>query len=102
MAGGRPSDNLDAWVLATAPRAVAYARSLLRNPDEAEDVVQEAFISAFRSIESFQGGARLSTWLHRIVVNAALMRLRSKRRLCCARSTRSKSSSRRRRAASST
>jgi len=42
--------------------------------------VQEAFLSAFRSIDRFQGNARLSTWLHRIVVNAALMKLRTRRR----------------------
>lgn len=43
MPGGRPSDDLDAWVLATAPRAVAYARSLLHNADEADDVVQDCY-----------------------------------------------------------
>ena len=43
MAGGQPSDELDAWVLATAPRAVAYARSLLRNPDDADDIVQDCY-----------------------------------------------------------
>jgi len=42
--------------------------------------VQEALLSAFRAIGSFEGTARLTTWLHRIVVNAALMRLRSRRR----------------------
>ena len=48
--------------------------------DDARDVLQEAFISAFRAIDGFAGAARLSTWLHRIVVNTALMRLRSRRR----------------------
>ncbi len=43
MAGGPASDDLDAWVLATAPRAVAYARSLLKNPDDADDVVQDCY-----------------------------------------------------------
>ncbi len=47
--------------------------------DEAGDVLQEAFLSAFRSIGRFDGRAKLSTWLHRIVVNAALMRLRKRR-----------------------
>src|SRR5262249_45398774 len=42
-------------------------------------VVQEAFLSAFRSIGSFEGHSRLSTWLHRIVVNTALMRLRKRK-----------------------
>jgi RNA polymerase sigma-70 factor (ECF subfamily) len=41
--------------------------------------VQEAFISAFKSIHSFESGSRLSTWLHRIAVNACLMRLRSRK-----------------------
>lgn len=42
MVGG-PSDELDRWVLETAPRAVAYARSLLRNPHQAEDIVQDCY-----------------------------------------------------------
>lgn len=63
-----------------APRMLAVARRLLRSPEEAEDAVQEAFLSAFRALDRFQGGSRLGTWLHRITVNAALMRLRSRRR----------------------
>jgi len=43
VSGGRTSRDLDAWVLATAPRAVAYARSLLRDPDQADDVVQDCY-----------------------------------------------------------
>lgn len=43
MAGGRAADDLDAWVLETAPRATAYARSLLRNRDDADEVVQECY-----------------------------------------------------------
>jgi RNA polymerase sigma-70 factor (ECF subfamily) len=61
-------------------RMLATARRLLRNDDDAEDVVQDAFIAAARGIHSFAGEARLSTWLHRIVVNAALMKLRGRRR----------------------
>jgi RNA polymerase sigma-70 factor (ECF subfamily) len=59
---------------------LATARRLLRNEEDARDAVQEAFLAASRSIQSFEGTARISTWLHRIVVNAALMRLRSRRR----------------------
>ena len=62
------------------PRMLAVARRFLPAEEDARDAVQEAFVSAFRSIERFEGQARLSTWLHRIVVNAALMRLRSRRR----------------------
>ena len=61
-------------------RLLAVARRILRNEDDARDAVQEAFLSAFRSIKSFAQGSRFSTWLHRIVINACLMRLRSNRR----------------------
>ena len=59
-------------------RLLAAARRLLRNEEEARDAVQSAFIRAFQSIASFRGDARLSTWLHRIVVNESLMRLRNR------------------------
>ncbi len=61
-------------------RLLAVARRILPEEEEARDAVQEAFVSAFQSIASFRRGALLSTWLHRIVVNAALMRLRASRR----------------------
>jgi RNA polymerase sigma-70 factor (ECF subfamily) len=61
-------------------RMLATARRFVRTDDDARDVVQDAFQAAFRSIEGFVGASRLSTWLHRIVVNAALMRLRSQQR----------------------
>lgn len=48
--------------------------------EAARDAVQDAFLSAFRGIQRFDGQAQLSTWLHRIVVNAALMRIRSRQR----------------------
>lgn len=56
------------------------ARSILRDDAEAEDAVQEGYLAAFRSIASFRGDARLSTWLTRIVVNESLGRLRKTRR----------------------
>jgi RNA polymerase sigma factor (sigma-70 family) len=55
---------------------LAVARRLLRDEDAAREAVQSGFISAFRSIQTFRQDASLSTWLHRIVVNAALMHLR--------------------------
>jgi RNA polymerase sigma-70 factor (ECF subfamily) len=61
-------------------RLLSVARRLLRNDDDARDAVQEAFLSAFRAIDRFEGASRLSTWLHRIVVNVCLMRLRSRNR----------------------
>lgn len=50
------------------------ARGVLRNDGEAEDVVQEAYLLAYRGIRDFRGEARLSTWLIRIVVNLAIRR----------------------------
>jgi RNA polymerase sigma-70 factor (ECF subfamily) len=56
------------------------ARRFLRSEEDARDAVQDAFVAAFRSIGRFASNAQLSTWLHRIVVNACLMRLRTQRR----------------------
>jgi RNA polymerase sigma-70 factor (ECF subfamily) len=61
-------------------RMLAVARRFLSSEEDAHEAVQEAFVSAFRAIDRFEGGARLSTWLHRIVVNASLMKLRTRRR----------------------
>lgn len=61
-------------------RMLAVARRFLRADEDARDAVQDAFLSAFRSIDSFEGNSRISTWLHRIVVNASLMKLRTRRR----------------------
>jgi len=53
---------------------------ILRNREDAEDAVQTAFIDAFRNLDGFHGRARFSSWLTRIAMNAALMRLRMSRR----------------------
>jgi RNA polymerase sigma-70 factor (ECF subfamily) len=58
-------------------RMWAVALRTLGDPEEAADAVQDACISAFRSAGSFRGDARVTTWLHRIVVNACLDRARS-------------------------
>jgi len=57
------------------------ARRMMRNNEDAEDVVQESFQQAFIHLKSFHGDSRFSTWLSRIAINAALMRLRKKHRL---------------------
>jgi len=56
------------------------ARCILRDDAEAEDVVQESYLLAYRKMASFRGDASLSTWLTRIVVNEATGRLRKTRR----------------------
>lgn len=57
-------------------RLYRTARSILRDDAEAEDVVQEAYLLAYRKATSFRGEASVSTWLTRIVVNEANARLR--------------------------
>ena len=54
------------------------ALKLTGDPAAAEDVLQETFLSAFRSIAHFEAKSQLSTWLYRIAYNAALMRLRKR------------------------
>ena len=61
-------------------RMLATARRLLGSEQDTQDAVQDAFLQVHRHVGEFQGESRVSTWLHRIVVNAALMKLRSRRR----------------------
>ena len=61
-------------------RLLSVARRITQNDEDARDVVQSAYLSAFRALSGFEGHCQLSTWLHRIVVNTALMRLRSRKR----------------------
>ncbi len=74
---GQPQACRD-FVRAYAGRMLATARRFLRCEQDAADAVQDAFISAFGGLRSFESKSKLSTWLHRIVVNACLMRLRAR------------------------
>ena len=56
------------------------ARAILKNDADAEDTLQEAYLAAFKAMDRFEGTARLSTWLTRIVINQALGRLRARKR----------------------
>lgn len=60
-------------------RLYRIARGILRNNSDAEDAVQDAYVSAFTHLASYRGESALGTWLSRIVINEALGRLRSKR-----------------------
>ena len=73
-------EAFETLVRAHSGRMLSVCRRILRSEEEAKDAVQEAFVSAFRGISKFEGTSRLGTWLHRIAVNASLMRLRSKKR----------------------
>ena len=57
------------------------ALKLLGDEHEAEDVLQETFLSAFKAIRGFEGRSQLSTWLYRIAYNASLMRLRKRKQM---------------------
>ncbi|MCX8052105.1 MAG: sigma-70 family RNA polymerase sigma factor [Chlorobi bacterium] len=66
-------------IVRTYKREVYHlALQLCRDHDDAEDLVQEVFIRAWKSLDSFRGDARLSTWLHRITVNLYINSTRSK------------------------
>jgi RNA polymerase sigma-70 factor (ECF subfamily) len=82
LAGLRAGDQTayEKLVRTHSSRLLAVARRFLRSEDDAKDALQETFLSAFRALHTFEEGALLSTWLHRIAVNAALMKLRTRRR----------------------
>lgn len=74
------ADAYELLVRVHGGRLLAVARRFLPNEQDARDALQDAFIRAFRAIHTFEARAQLNTWLHRIVVNSALMMLRSRRR----------------------
>src|SRR5262252_2109241 len=57
-------------------RVYAVCLRMTNNPADADDLTQEAFIQAFRKLSTFRGESALSTWLHRVAVNTALMHFR--------------------------
>ena len=59
-------------------KVYSLALKMLRNPEDAEDVLQDTFLRAYRGIKSFKGNSTFSTWIYRITANSALMRLRKR------------------------
>ena len=59
-------------------KVYSLAMKMLRNPEDAEDVLQETFLRAYRGIKNFKGNSTFSTWIYRITANSALMKLRKK------------------------
>lgn len=72
-------DALETLFSNLSPALYQTALRLVGTPEEAEDVLQEGMLSAYRNLRRFEGRSQFSTWLTRIVINAALMRLRSRR-----------------------
>ena len=60
-------------------RVYSLCLRMIKNPAEAEDLTQQAFLQLFRKISTFRGESDFSTWLHRVTVNIALMHLRRKK-----------------------
>jgi len=63
-----------------SPHLLAVIRRIVRHEEDAHEALQDAFVSIVKSIDKFEGHSGLRTWLHRVAVNAALMKLRGKRR----------------------
>jgi len=61
-------------------RLFRIARAILKDDSDAEDVLQDAYLEAYRHMPEFHGGSQLGTWLTRIVINQSLMRLRKEKR----------------------
>ncbi len=75
----RDASAFDALVRDNSRQLHSVAMRMLHREEDAADVVQEAFVAALKSIDRFRGDANVSTWLHRIVVNNCLMKLRRRR-----------------------
>jgi RNA polymerase sigma-70 factor, ECF subfamily len=80
QAGATSDQAFEALMRRFNQKLFRVARSILRNDADAEDAVQDAYLQAYRRLSDFRGEAQLSTWLTRIVINQALMRLRSDKR----------------------
>jgi RNA polymerase sigma-70 factor (ECF subfamily) len=76
------SNNLayESLVRQYSPKMYAVARRFFYIDDDAQECLQKAFIQVFKNIASFKKNSNLSTWLHRITVNEALMMLRQRKR----------------------
>lgn len=75
----RQAGAFERLIRAYGGRLLVVARRIVRDEQEAQDVVQETFLSALQAIERFEGRSRLYTWLHRIAVHAALYKLRTRK-----------------------
>ncbi|NND03859.1 MAG: sigma-70 family RNA polymerase sigma factor [Acidimicrobiia bacterium] len=72
--------NFEADAMQFAPQLYSAALRMTRNPADAEDVVQETFLKAYRAYDSFQAGTNLKAWLYRILTNTYINRYRKAQR----------------------
>jgi RNA polymerase sigma-70 factor (ECF subfamily) len=76
---GQQREAVQEMLLASRPRFVRLAYAILRNKEDAEDAVQDASLSAYLNLRTFEGRSALTTWFTRILLNAALV-IRRKRK----------------------
>jgi RNA polymerase sigma-70 factor (ECF subfamily) len=76
----RDPNAFEMFVRRFGGRMLSVARRYLHHEQDCADAVQDAFLSAFQAIDRFEGNSQLGPWLHRIVINACLMKLRSRSR----------------------
>src|SRR6202521_3339847 len=74
------SEGFERLYLLHSRRVYGLCLHMVKNPDEAEDLTQSAFLQTFRKIQTFRADARFSTWLHRVTVNVVLMHFRKRKR----------------------
>src|SRR6266567_7152534 len=72
-------DAFSALVAEYSRKIYRLAKNITRNDEDAEDVLQEAFLKAYEHLDSFEGNSKFYTWIVRIAVNEALMKLRKRR-----------------------
>jgi RNA polymerase sigma-70 factor (ECF subfamily) len=77
---GRPDAALASWMEAHGPELRAHLARMLERPDDAEDVLQQVWVTAHRSPPADGPGANVRAWLYRVATNAALDRLARERR----------------------
>ncbi|MFA7406684.1 MAG: sigma-70 family RNA polymerase sigma factor [Anaerolineaceae bacterium] len=75
----KDKDAFTQLVKADSGKIYRLALKMLANEQDAEDVLQETFIKAYKNIETFEGRSKISTWLYRIAVNEALMLIRKRK-----------------------
>ena len=75
----RDGKAFDKLVIRYQDKIYRLARRMTETDEDAEDVLQEAFVKAYKSLPAFEGKSKFSTWLYRITVNLALMKLRKRK-----------------------
>jgi RNA polymerase sigma-70 factor (ECF subfamily) len=79
-AKGGDYDAFEALTVRYQDRVYRLALGMTKSPQDAEEVMEEAFLNIFRNIESFRGDSSPGSWIYRVAANAALMKLRTRRR----------------------